>query len=212
MCYFTFLDKLCNGSLHNYEIIEETDPYYWSIDEFDMLSNFRQDIGLAGHATVDERIIASASNYPAQPSRLLDMSEIDIHLPPANRMAGIINRSFENQTTPKPAYRKIPVPTRKLMSTAGSVEIKVDTELTYEHVPPSYTSQPTNNKHRDNATNTHAETNSLILATESNTISVFEDAPTLVGTKEASLSPPVGLYCNMDNMVDAESVYDVYTI
>ena len=95
------------------------------------------------------------------------------------------------------------------MCISGSVEIEVDTQLTYEHMPPLGTSQPTNNKHRDNATNTHAETNSLILATKSNTVSAFEDAPTLVGTKEASLSPPV--YCNMD-MEDAESVHEVYTI
>ena len=193
----------------NYDIIAETDPYYWNVDEFDMLSNFRQDI--AGHATIDEGMTTSASDYPAQPTRLLDMSEIDIHLPPA-WVAGIINRSFENQTTSKPVYRKTPVPTRKLIGTAGSVEIEFDTKPMYEHIPPLYTSQPTNNKHRGNATNTlFAETNSLTLATESNTVSALEEkeASTLDGTKEASLSSPV--YCNID-MEDAESVYEVYTI
>ena len=207
MGYLTISDKRYNGSLHEYEIIGETDPYYSNVEECDMLSNFLQDI--AGPTTIDEGMTALASNYPVQPTKLLDMNEIYIHLPPANRVAGIIHRSFENQTSLKPAYRKTPVPLRKLMSISGSVEIEVDTELTYEHMPPLCTSQPTNNKHRDNATNTHAETNSLILATESNTISAFEDAPTLVGTKEASLSPPV--YCNMD-MEDAESVHEVYTI
>ena len=208
-CYFTFSDKVYNGSIHDYEIIDETDPYYWNVDEFDMLSNFPQDI--AGHATIDEGMTTAASYYPAQPTRLLDMSEIDIHLPPA-WVAGIINRSFENQTTSKPAYRKTPVPTRKLMGTTGSVEIEVDTKPMYEHIPPLCTSQPTNNKHRGNATNTHfAETNSLTLATESNTASALEEkeASTLDGTKEAPLSPPV--YCNID-MEDAESVHEVYTI
>ena len=199
MRYLTISDKRYNGSLHEYEIIGETDPYYSNVEECDMLSNFCQDI--AGHTTIDEGLTTLASNYPVQP--------VDIHPPPANGVAGIINRSFENQTSLKPAYRKTPVPLRKLMSISGSVEIEVDTELTYEHMLPLCTSQPTNNKHRDNATNTHAETNSLILATKSNTVSAFEDAPTLVGTKEASLSPPV--YCNMD-MEDAESVHEVYTI
>ena len=210
--YFTFSDRPCNGSIHDYEIIEETDPYYWSIDEFDMLSKFCHDIGLAGQTTIDERIATSASDYPAQPTRLLDMSEIDMHFPPANGVAGFVNRSFENQATPKPAYRKTPVPTRKLMGTAASDKIEVDTKPTcmYEHILPLCTSQPTNNKHRGNATNTHF-TNSLTLATKSNTISALEEeeAPTVFETKEASLSPPV--YCNID-VEDAESVHEVYTI
>ena len=189
MCYLTISDKPYNGSLHEYEIIGETDPYNSNIDESDMLSNFRQDIGLSGHITIDERMTTSASNYPVQPTGLLDMSKIDIHLLPA-WVAGIINRSFENQTTPKPVYRKTPVPTRKLMGTAGIVEIEVDTKPLYEHIPPLCTSQPTNNKHRGNATNTHfAETNSLTLDTESNTISALEEkeTSTLDGTKEASI-------------------------
>ena len=206
-CYFTFSDKTYNGYIHDYEIIDETDPYYWNVDEF--ASNFRQEI--AGHAAIDDVMTTATSDYPAQPTRLLDMSEIDIHLPPAS-VAGIINRSFENQTTSKPAYRKTPVPTRKLMGKAGSVEIEVDTKPMYEHIPPLCTSQPTNNKHRSNATNTHfAEKNSLTLAKESNTNSALEEkeAPILVGTKEALLSPPV--YCNID-MEDAMSVHEVYTI
>ena len=204
-CYFTFSDKVYNGSIHDYEIIDETDPYYWNVDEFDMLSNLRQDI--AGHAAIDDGMTTSASDYPAQPTRLLDMSEIDIHLPPA-WVAGIINRSFENQTTLKPAYRKTPVPTRKPMSISCSVEREVDTELTYNHIPPLYTHQPASN-----ATDTHfVETSSQILAVDDDSISALEDkdAPILVETKaDHASSPPV--YCNMD-MEDAESVYEVYPI
>ena len=52
-----------------------------------MLSNFRQDICLAGHTTIDEGMTTSASDYPAPPTRLLDKSKIDIHFPPANVVA-----------------------------------------------------------------------------------------------------------------------------
>ena len=82
--YFTISDEKHNCSSHNYEIIGETDPYYSNIEECDVLSNFRQDIGLAGHTTIDEGMTTSASNYSVQPTRLLDMSEVDIHPLPAN--------------------------------------------------------------------------------------------------------------------------------
>ena len=175
-----------------------------------MLSNFHQDI--AGHTTIDEGMTTAASDCPppltAQPTRFLDTSEIDIHIPPAANRLGVSKTYIKNQTTLKPAYRKTPVPTRKPMSISCSVEREVDTELTYNHIPPLYTHQPASN-----ATDTHfVETSSQILAVNGDSISALEDkdAPTLVETKaDHASSPPV--YCNMD-MEDAESVYEVYTI
>ena len=211
--YFTISDEQHNRSLHDYEIIGETYPYYWNIDEADMLGNFHQNI--ADHTTIDEGMTTAASDHPpplsAQPTRFLDPSEIDIHYPPAN-VVGAIKTYVENQTTLKPAYRKTPMPTRKLMSITGSVQREVDTELMYNHIP-LYTSQPESNERRGNETHTHiAGTNSQILPVDTDSISASEDkdAPTLVETKEYHASSPPE-YCNMD-MEDAESVYEVYTV
>ena len=177
-----------------------------------MLSNFRQDIGLAGHTTINEGMTTSESNYSVQPTRLVDTSEVDIHPLPANGV-GVIKTCVEDQTTLRPAYRKTPVPLRKLMSISCRGEREVDTELMYNHIP-LYPSQPESNEPRGNTTDTNfAETNSQILAVDTYSISALEDkeAPTLVETKENHASSPPEYYCNID-MEDAESVYEVYTI
>ena len=41
-----FLGPAINEFLVDYAVIDETDPYYWSINEFDMLSNFNHEIAV----------------------------------------------------------------------------------------------------------------------------------------------------------------------
>ena len=57
--YSIFLGPAINGSLPDYDIIEETDPYYWSINESDMLSDFNHEI--ADHAAIADTIPSSVN-------------------------------------------------------------------------------------------------------------------------------------------------------
>ena len=83
LCTFVviFLELSNSGPLPNHEVIEETDPYYWSIDESDMLSNFNHD-ETADHNTTADTMTFSANGYTPRPpvmcaQRVLD--NIKIH-------------------------------------------------------------------------------------------------------------------------------------
>ena len=65
-------------SLVDYDVIDETDPYYCSINEFDMLGNFDHEI--ADQAAFGYTMTSPASGSPPTPvmcaQKLLDYTEI----------------------------------------------------------------------------------------------------------------------------------------
>ena len=97
----------------DYDVIDETDPYYWSINEFDMLSNFNHKI--ADQAGFADTMTSPASGSPSTPvmcaQKSLDYTEIRE------------NRMIECISDMKPVYRKTPVPKRKLTRISESVTV-----------------------------------------------------------------------------------------
>ena len=108
-----FLGPAVNDSLPDYDIIEETDPYYWSINEFDMLSSFNHEI--ADQAAFADTMTSPASGSPPTPvmcaQKSLDYTEF------------AKNRMIECISDMKPVYRKTPVPKRKLTRISESVTV-----------------------------------------------------------------------------------------
>ena len=203
--YSIFLGPAINDSLPDYDIIKETDPYYWSINEFDMLSKFNDEI--ADQAAVTDTMKSPVSGYSPPPpvmcaQRALDNMEIHE------------NRAIECNSGTKRVYRKIPVPNRKLTrsseSTTASRSISIPPDVRSQvrgkSKLPSHKSQlRTHEGEGLTIDSNNATTDRLLHPTaDENTM------PTLMDKKsEDTSSQPE--YCNMD-MLNALSVHDVYTI
>ena len=113
--YSIFLGSTINDSLPDYDVIGETDPYYWSIDEFDMLSNFNQEI--ADQAAIADTMpsLVDGCSPPAPllcAQRLMDVNKLDLQGPHEDTVLEC--DSIGKKSDVKPVYRKTPVPNRKL--------------------------------------------------------------------------------------------------
>ena len=204
LCTFVviFLELANSGPLPNYEIIEETDPYYWSIDESDMLSNFNHD-ETADHNTTADTMTSSANGYTPRPpvmcaQRVLD--KIKIHK----------YDRFEMKNDMKPVYRKTPVPLRKLTSYSdNATESPSISKPRHMHTEVHCKSKLLSCKTHEGdglTTDSHNTTTDCLAPAKEdvNTISTSLDKQ----TDNSSQQPE---YCNID-MEDALSVFEVYTI
>ena len=188
----------------DYDVIDETDPYYWSINEFDMLSNFNHEI--ADHAAIADTMPSSVNGSPPTPVMCAQRAQdnIEIHE----------NREIECNSDTKPVYRKTPVPNRKLTRISESATVSASISnppdvLSQVHckskLPPYETQQRTHEGEGLTIDSNNTTTDRLVHPTaDENTM------PTLMD-KESEDTSSQPEYCNMD-MLDALSVHDVYTI
>ena len=202
--YSIFLGSTINDSLPDYDVIGETDPYYWSIDEFDMLSNFNQEIA-------DQAAIADTMpSLCAQ--RLMDVNKLDLQRPHEDTVLEC--DSIGKKSDMKPVYRKTPVPNRKLTIISENVTVspsRPKTQHTGSEVPcesnlSSYESQLKTHQGDGQTIDPHN-------TTEASLVQAVEDEstiPTLLD-KQTDNSSQQPEYCNID-MLDALSVCEVYTI
>mgnify|MGYP001801362053 CR=1 FL=1 len=191
----------------NYDIIAETDPYYWSIKEFDMLS-------ISNHAITNRNPIAntmpSSANGCTPPSsvlcaqRPLNSDSLDFRSP--HVQTEVEGESFATKNDMKPVYRKTPVPNRKFTSFSESATVSSShppTQQMDSGVPCesklSFIGGQLRVCDRDDLS-----MDSLITAT--NCL-----APADLMDKNEDDTPSEPVYCNID-MEDALSVHDVYTI
>ena len=213
--YSIFLGSTINDSLPDYDVIGETDPYYWSIDEFDMLSNFNQEI--ADQAAIADTMpsLVDECSPPAPvlcAQRLMDVNKLDLQRPHEDTVLEC--DSIGKKSDVKPVYRKTPVPNRKLTIISENVTVspsRPKTQQTGSEVPcesklSSYESQLKTHQGDGQAIDPHNTTEvSLVQAVEDEST-----IPTLLD-KQTDKNAQQPEYCNID-MLDALSVCEVYTI
>ena len=213
--YSIFLGPAINGSLPDYDIIEETDPYYWSINEFDMLSSFNHEI--ADHAAFADTMPSSVNGF-SPPSPVLcvqepmDINKLDFQRPHEDTVLEC--DSIGKKSDVKPVYRKTPVPNRKLTCISKSVTISPSrlktqqsgSEVSCESKLLSYESQLKTHQGDGQTIDPHN-------TTEASLVQAVEDESTIPTSldKQTDNSSQQPEYCNID-MLDALSVCEVYTI
>ena len=213
--YSIFLGSAINGSLPDYDIIEETDPYYCSINEFDMLSSFNHEI--AYHAAFADTMPSSV-NGCSPPSPVLcaqepmDINKLDFQRPHEDTVLEC--DSIGKKSDVKPVYRITPVPNRKLTIISENVTVSpsrpkaqhTGSEVPCESNLSSYESQLKTHQGAGQTIDPHN-------TTEASLVQAVEDEstiPTLLD-KQTDNSSQQPEYCNID-MLDALSVCEVYTI
>ena len=213
--YSIFLGSGINDSLPDYDVIDETDPYYCSINECDMLSNFTRDI--ADQAAIADTMPSSVNGCsPPSPvlrsQRSLDINKVDFQRP--HEDTELECDSIGKKSDVKPVYRKTPVPNRKLTIISENVTVspsRPKTQQTGSEVPcesklSSYESQLKTHQGDGQTIDPHN-------TTEASLVQAVEDESTIPTSldKQTDNSSQQPEYCNID-MLDALSVCEVYTI